>query len=47
VLDALRESVPGPGPDRYLAPEIEAAVQFVRSGRAVQVADGVLAEPLR
>jgi histidine ammonia-lyase len=47
VLAALRESVPGPGPDRYLAPEIEAAYQFVRSGRAVEVADGVLAEPLR
>jgi histidine ammonia-lyase len=47
VLAALRESVPGPGPDRYLAPEIEAAVDFVRSGRAVQVADSALAEPLR
>ncbi|HEY0166679.1 MAG TPA: histidine ammonia-lyase [Jatrophihabitans sp.] len=47
VLAALRESVPGPGPDRYLAPEIEAAVEFVRSGRAVQAADTALAEPLR
>jgi histidine ammonia-lyase len=47
VLDALRESVPGPGPDRYLAPEIEATVEFVRSGRAVQAADKALAEPLR
>ncbi len=46
VLAALRERVPGPGPDRFLAPEIEAAVDFVRSGRAVEVANGALAEPL-
>ena len=32
VLAALRESVTGPGPDRFLAPEIETAVRFVRSG---------------
>jgi histidine ammonia-lyase len=31
----LREAVPGPGPDRFLAPEIEAAFQLVRSGRLV------------
>jgi histidine ammonia-lyase len=47
VLAALRETVPGPGPDRYLAPEIEATVEFVRSGRAVEVADKALDEPLR
>ena len=28
----LREAVPGPGPDRYLAPELAAAEQLVRSG---------------
>jgi histidine ammonia-lyase len=34
VVRALRETVPGPGPDRHLAPEIAAAVAFVREGRA-------------
>jgi histidine ammonia-lyase len=34
VLAALREVVPGPGPDRFLAPEIAAAVAFVRAGGA-------------
>jgi histidine ammonia-lyase len=33
VLAALRETTAGPGPDRFLAPEIAAAVAFVRSGR--------------
>jgi histidine ammonia-lyase len=47
VLAALRGSVPGPGPDRFLAPEIEACLEFVRSGRAVEAANSVLAEPLR
>jgi histidine ammonia-lyase len=32
VISALRERTPGPGGDRFLAPEIEAAVQLVRSG---------------
>ncbi|WP_214405998.1 histidine ammonia-lyase [Pseudonocardia lacus] len=35
VRDALRRRVDGPGPDRYLAPEIEAAVDLVASGAAV------------
>ena len=30
VITELRESVPGPGPDRFLHPEIQAAVAFVR-----------------
>ncbi|MEO9140134.1 MAG: histidine ammonia-lyase [Jatrophihabitans sp.] len=46
VVAALRESVPGPGPDRYLAPEIESAVSFVRSGAAVAAADSALPRPL-
>jgi histidine ammonia-lyase len=46
VVAALREQAEGPGPDRYLAPEIEAAVEFVRSGAAVAAADSVLATPL-
>jgi len=32
ALAALRERVPGPGPDRFLSPELTAAEQLVRSG---------------
>jgi histidine ammonia-lyase len=46
VVAALRERVPGPGPDRELAPEIEAAVQFVASGAAVAAAEAALSVPL-
>jgi histidine ammonia-lyase len=42
VVAALRETVEGPGPDRYLSPEIEAAVQFVVSGAAVAAAESVV-----
>jgi histidine ammonia-lyase len=38
VTAALRETVPGPGPDRHLSPEIEAAVAFVASGAALSAA---------
>jgi histidine ammonia-lyase len=38
VIAALRRSVPGAGPDRYLAPELEAAVHFLRNGGAEQAA---------
>jgi histidine ammonia-lyase len=38
VIAALREDVAGPGPDRFLAPEIEAAVAFVRTGAARRAA---------
>ena len=38
---ALREQVPGPGADRYLTPEIEAAVELVRSGRVLAAAEAV------
>ena len=47
VVAGLRSRVAGAGPDRFLAPEIEAAVDYVRSGAAVAAADAVLAEPLR
>jgi histidine ammonia-lyase len=47
VVGILRERVDGPGPDRFLAPEIEAAVELVRSGAAVSAANSALAEPLR
>jgi histidine ammonia-lyase len=46
VVRALREQVPGPGPDRHLAPEIEAAVELVRSGALVTAADSALPSPL-
>src|SRR6185312_11040079 len=32
VLAALGDGVPAPGPDRFLAPDIETAVELVRSG---------------
>src|SRR6201997_2764553 len=41
VLAELRHVVPGPGPDRYLTPEIEATVELVRSGRVVAAAERV------
>jgi histidine ammonia-lyase len=47
VVSALREAVAGPGPDRFLSPEIEAAVAFVRSGAAVAAAESALPRPLR
>jgi histidine ammonia-lyase len=44
---ASRAGVLGPGPDRFLAPEIEAAYSFVRSGAAVAAADSALNSPLK
>jgi histidine ammonia-lyase len=35
AIAALREKVQGPGPDRFLAPDIEAATELVRSGALV------------
>jgi histidine ammonia-lyase len=48
VVATLRERVPGPGPDRHLAPEIAATVEALRSGellRAVEAAIGPLDHP--
>jgi histidine ammonia-lyase len=42
VVAGLRRTVQGPGPDRYLSPEIEAAVQFVMSGEALEAAQSVV-----
>src|SRR5204862_6908193 len=39
--DALRERVPGPGPDRWLAPELAAAAELVRDGALVHAAQRV------
>ncbi|MFE6151498.1 histidine ammonia-lyase [Streptomyces sp. NPDC057889] len=41
VLAGLRRDVEGPGTDRYLAPEIEAAVQFVATGGALAAAESI------
>ncbi|WP_440086392.1 histidine ammonia-lyase [Streptosporangium sp. LJ11] len=41
VVDVLRQSVPGPGPDRFLAPEIETVVQLVAAGAVVAAAETV------
>ncbi|WP_226346756.1 histidine ammonia-lyase [Agilicoccus flavus] len=48
VVGALRGAGwEGPGPDRWLAPEIETAVRLVASGAVVQVAEQAMGEPLR
>ncbi|WP_460365549.1 histidine ammonia-lyase [Actinocorallia lasiicapitis] len=41
VVAALRTQVPGPGPDRYLAPEIEQAVRLVKDGTLLAAAESV------
>jgi histidine ammonia-lyase len=43
ALALLRENVEGPGPDRFLAPEIAAAFDLVRSGAALAAADAATA----
>jgi histidine ammonia-lyase len=47
VIELIRRYVDRPGPDRYLAPEIAATTDLVRSGALVDAADAVLPEPLR
>ena len=42
VIAALRERVEGPGPDRYLAPEIAAVVDLAQSGAIVRAAESVI-----
>ena len=41
VVAALRESVPGVGPDRHLAPEIDAAVRGVHDRTLLSAAESV------
>ena len=41
VINALRETTTGPGPDRFLAPQIEAAVQLVATGGALRAVETV------
>jgi histidine ammonia-lyase len=46
-VDAVRGlGVPGPGADRWLAPEVDALVGAVRSGALVAAAESALATPL-
>ena len=45
-VEGRRAGVPGAGPDRFLAPEIEAALALVRSGAAVAAANSVLDSPV-
>jgi histidine ammonia-lyase len=41
VIATLRSCAPGPGPDRYLAPEIEAVTELVQQGRIREAAESV------
>jgi histidine ammonia-lyase len=42
VIATLRERVEGPGPDRYLAPEIAAATEMARSGEIIRAAESAI-----
>jgi histidine ammonia-lyase len=42
VIAGLRRHVSGPGPDRFLAPEIEAAYRYVADGGPVRAAEAVI-----
>ena len=42
VVALLREHVEGPGPDRYLAPEIAAVVELARSGAIVNAVEAAI-----
>ena len=44
AVAAVREHVPGPGPDRVLAPEIEAVVELVRTGALVAAVETAVGE---
>jgi histidine ammonia-lyase len=41
VVKALRETVPAPGPDRFLAPEIDSAVRLVADGGVVAAVESI------
>ncbi len=42
VVDLLRRTIPGPGPDRHLSPEIEHTVELVASGAVVHAAEAAI-----
>ena len=46
VRSAIRSLVQGPGPDRFLAPEIEAVYSLVADGTLLSAANSVLDRPL-
>jgi len=41
VRDVLRKHVPGAGPDRFLAPELAAAEELIRTGAILEAAESV------
>ena len=41
VRDLLRERVPGAGADRFLAPELAAAADLIRTGAVLEAAESV------
>jgi histidine ammonia-lyase len=43
VIAALRRTVPGAGPDRWLSPELEEADRLIASGGVLEAANQVVA----
>jgi histidine ammonia-lyase len=44
ALDSLRERVPGPGPDRWLSPDLNAAEKLVTGGEVVRAVESAIGE---
>jgi histidine ammonia-lyase len=44
VVDVVRREVGGPGPDRFVAPELAAAERLIRGGAAVAAAEDVIGD---
>ncbi|HEU4515091.1 MAG TPA: histidine ammonia-lyase [Nocardioidaceae bacterium] len=44
VLALLRRTIPGPGPDRHLSPEIEQTVELVRTGAVAEAVENTIGE---
>ena len=42
AVAAVRTRIPGPGPDRFMSPELAAAEQLVRSGEIVQAVEAAV-----
>jgi histidine ammonia-lyase len=42
ALAALRAEIPGPGPDRWLSPELKAAERLVASGALIEAVEGAI-----
>jgi histidine ammonia-lyase len=42
ALSTVRELMAGPGPDRFVSPELAAAEQLVRSGQLVRAAESAI-----